>query len=201
MPNAWDSLLVRRLKLLVDGSRRRAARSGMDFDLPEGHAEAMFQAQQERCAISGLEFSMQEFPGVLVKHPFAPSIDRIRSGGGYTTDNVRLVCVAINFGMGQWGDELYLRFARAAIGYTDHARLANIAEAAAKTSETAKGADEIWSGALRDRIAAAEGIASQLAGKPLQAQRRHIAALKRSLTLGRAGLRSAAEKAHQTRNR
>jgi hypothetical protein len=29
-------------------------------------------------------------------------------------DNVRLVCVAVNFGMGQWGQEVFLTLASAA---------------------------------------------------------------------------------------
>ena len=37
------------------------------------------------------------------------------SNGGYPKDNVRLVCVAVNFGMGQWGEEVFLTLAQAAV--------------------------------------------------------------------------------------
>lgn len=50
-------------------------------------------------------FPLTQLPGVLVKHPFAPSLDRISSHGGSTADNLRLVCIAVNLGMGQWGEE------------------------------------------------------------------------------------------------
>ena len=50
-------------------------------------------------------------------HPIAPSIDRRLSAGGYAPDNVRLVCVAVNFGLGQWGDEVFLSLARAAADF------------------------------------------------------------------------------------
>ena len=65
---------------------------------------------------------------MLVKHPFAPSLDRISSQGGYTADNVRLVCIAVNFGMGQWGEELYLTFARAAVEHSNQGRKAHRCE-------------------------------------------------------------------------
>ena len=86
------------LRALVPRSRHRAERSGFVHDLPDDQGRQLFQRQKGLCAISGLPFSLTEFAGVLVKHPFAPSLDRISSRGGYTVNNVRLVCIAVNFG-------------------------------------------------------------------------------------------------------
>jgi hypothetical protein len=47
--------------------------------------------------------------------PFSPSIDRIDTVGGYTTDNVRLVCVAANFALNQWGDDVLRRLAHGVV--------------------------------------------------------------------------------------
>ncbi len=140
---------------------------------------------------------------MLVKHPFAPSLDRISSRGGYTADNVRLVCIAVNFGMGQWGEELYLTFARAAVdrsGQVDNA-MSVAADAGSRLSSANADVDPIavWLVAQRERLAAAEEIASTLSGEPLLRQRRQIASLKRNLTLGPDGLKAAAAKAVRTR--
>jgi len=105
-----NPMMTRWLRNLVPRSRHRAERALFAHDLVADHGECLFQQQGGICAISGLPFSLAEFAGVLVKHPFAPSLDRISSQGGYTADNVRLVCIAVNFGMGQWGEELYLGF-------------------------------------------------------------------------------------------
>jgi hypothetical protein len=43
--------------------------------------------------------------------PYAPSLDRIDSARGYEIDNIRWVCVAVNFMMNQWGDEVFRSFA------------------------------------------------------------------------------------------
>src|SRR5271156_1077307 len=90
---------LRRLQVSAEG---RARKAGMPFTLSPGFAATLYDQQNGRCAVSGTKFNLQRFRHALVKHPFAPSIDRRLSSGGYTEDNVRLVCVAVNFGMGQW---------------------------------------------------------------------------------------------------
>jgi hypothetical protein len=198
-----DPAMARWLQAMVPRSRHRASRAQFAHDLAADHAEQLFQRQQGNCAISGLPFSLTRFDGVLVKHPFAPSLDRISSQGGYTADNVRLVCIAVNFGMGQWGEELYLTFARAAVEHSDQAVLA-ISMTAGAIPEIANshtpGQDQArWLSGQRERIAAAETISATLSGKALARQRRRIASLRRNLTLGPAGLKAAAAKAVRTR--
>ncbi len=196
-----DPLMAKWLRALVPRSRHRAGRSGLMHDLPADQGWQLFQQQQGLCAISGLAFSLAEFSGVLVKHPFAPSLDRISSQRGYTAENVRLVCIAVNFGMGQWGEELYLTFARAAVDRSSQLNVAAAATAGAGASSTfsAEETASVWLAAQRERLAAAEKIASTLFGEPLLRQRRRIASLKRNLTLGPDGLRAAAAKAVHTR--
>jgi hypothetical protein len=77
--------------------------------------EGMFRAQGGRCAVSGLPFSMKRYANAFVKHPFAPSLDRIKCRSGYKRGNVRLVCTAVNFGLGQWGDEVFRAIAEATV--------------------------------------------------------------------------------------
>ena len=192
-----EPAMARWLRGIVPRSRQRAGRSGLMHDLAPNHGERLFQQQAGRCTISGLAFSLTMFPGVLVKHPFAPSLDRISSRAGYAAENVRLVCIAVNFGLGQWGEELYLTFARAAVE-----RGGRVADGADRTTGDRGGsgdADDSWALEQRERLAAAEAVAATMSGELLLKQRRHIASLKRNLTLGRAGLKEAAGRAWLTR--
>ena len=161
-------------------ARSRAKRSGMAFDLTLSGIKAMYDRQQERCAISGLRFDLVRYEDAFVKHPFAPSIDRIDSKNGYTSDNTRLVCVAVNFGLGQWGEEVFR----------------TIAEATVRHQPPLSQHDH---NSLDERIRAAEAILPMLTMPEAKRQRRRIAALKRARTLGQEGLRLAAERARRSR--
>ena len=56
------------------------------------------------------------------KRAYAPSLDRIDPEGLYTADNCRLVMVAVNFALNAWGEEVYLRLARAAVRAADEGK-------------------------------------------------------------------------------
>jgi hypothetical protein len=103
-------------------------------------------------------------------------------------DNVRLVCVAVNFGIGQWGEEVFLTLARAAADHEKRERF--------KPSTDL----DAWKAGYRERIAAAEVLLASLPKNEQLKQRRYIASLKRALTLGPEGLRKAAERAHRNRS-
>jgi hypothetical protein len=174
------------LRKLVGSAERRARKTGWAFDLrdEDGFLEQLWN--NGRCAITGINFNLQRFPDALVKHPFAPSIDRKLSSGGYTRDNVRLVCVAVNFGLGQWGQEVYLTLARAAVEHD--AKIAN-----------PSAADTEWGAGYRERIAAAQALLAALPENERAKQRRRIAGLKSVLAKGPDGLRAAAAKAKKAR--
>lgn len=166
----------------------RARKSGMRFDLRPGFASQLYEDQHGCCAVSGLRFNLERFAEALVKHPFAPSIDRKLSSGGYTEDNVRLVCVAVNFGMGQWGEEVFLTIARAAVAHE-----------AKEQSGLSADDDGDWYARQRERIAAAEALSGKLSDSERIKQRGHIASLKRALTMGPDRLRLAASRARARR--
>lgn len=100
-------------------ARERANVAGILFTISPENVEMLFEVQGKRCDVTGVEFCFEEYTSAFVKHPLAPSIDRRDSSGGYTPDNIRLVCAAVNFGLGQWGDQLYLKLARAAVAKAD----------------------------------------------------------------------------------
>jgi len=174
------------LRRLQASAKGRARKAGMSFTLPAGYTVKLDRDQDGRCAVTGIKFNLERFADALVKHPFAPSVDRRLSSGGYTEDNVRLVCVAVNFGMGQWGEEVFLTLARAAVDREARA-----------ASDPGPAPD--WYARQRERIAAAEMLRDKLPQEEQAAQRRHIASLRRVLNLGPEGLRAAARKAQQNR--
>jgi len=164
------------LRHLLNRTRSRARKAGLIFTLCDGYAELLWNCQMGRCAVTGISFHLQSFPDALVKHPFAPSIDRKLSSGGYTPDNVRLVCIAANFGMGQWGEEVFLSLARAAVELEDHR--------AQKTRSNEEESEGDWYNRLRERIDAAEKVRSMLAGEERAALNKRVAGLKATFKKG-----------------
>jgi hypothetical protein len=98
-----------------------------------------------------------------------------------------LVCIAVNFGMGQWGEEVYLTLARAAADHEKRERFEPSTDLNA------------WRAGYSERISAAEALLASLPENEQAKQRRRIASLKRVLTLGPEGLKKAAERAQKSR--
>lgn len=87
-----------------DNAFSRANKRGQSYSLSPDAILLMMRSQNYRCAISGLPFSLDWSDG---RNPFAPSLDRINNGLGYTPDNTRLVLSAVNYGLNVWGVEIY----------------------------------------------------------------------------------------------
>lgn len=80
----------------------RALRKKIEFDLTWDDCQMMMSRAAGRCEVSGIPFHLDGI-GDLSRRPFAPSVDRIQSKIGYTAANCRLVCVAVNVAMNEWG--------------------------------------------------------------------------------------------------
>lgn len=90
--------------------RRRAAQSGMDFDLTR---EWISQAVESgACAVTGIKFDLGR-DEMLRFQPWSPSVDRIDSSRGYTQDNCRVVCWIYNMAKSEWSDDVVMTFAKA----------------------------------------------------------------------------------------
>ena len=72
--------------------------------------------------MTGLAFSAED-AGKRRKRPYFHSVDRIDSDLGYTVDNIRIVCFAVNMAMSNWGEEI---FAQIATGYMFNKYSANL---------------------------------------------------------------------------
>lgn len=75
----------------------RARKKGIAFELTEDWLQPKLDAGV--CELSGLTLTEK---GVLA--PLMPSIDRKDSSKGYTPDNCRVICWALNAAFNQWGE-------------------------------------------------------------------------------------------------
>lgn len=90
----------------------RAKRKGVAFTLSWDDCLRMLERSKWRCEVSGLPFRVTR-AGAYSRPPFAPSIDRVSGPLGYTPDNCRLTCVAVNIAMNEWGFDAFSDVARA----------------------------------------------------------------------------------------
>ena len=103
------------IAVLVQEGRRRARKKELRFDLTEDEVFALIKMQGYKCALSGLEFDLQNRGDRddAFRRPFAPSLDRIVPRDGYTINNVRIVCCALNLALNEFGAETFIKIARA----------------------------------------------------------------------------------------
>lgn len=64
-----------------------------------------------RCEVTGLRFTTGKNDGQRTR-PYFHSVDRIRCEGGYSIDNTRIVCHAVNIAMNTWGETVFAEMAR-----------------------------------------------------------------------------------------
>lgn len=99
-----------RLAILVQGARHRAKKRGYPFDLDDYGAQSRLTEDMNRgtCRLTGLPFDLS-----TVRAWNSPSLDRIKPEEGYTQDNTRIVLLAVNAALGNWGEGVFAHIARA----------------------------------------------------------------------------------------
>lgn len=108
----WRDAPPGRAKALWTSARNRAEKKGHTFDLtPEWIEEKLLAG---KCEATGIPL---ELAGETLKHfrPWTPSLDRTDCHGGYTKDNVRVVCWMYNQAKGVSSHADVIKMAKALI--------------------------------------------------------------------------------------
>lgn len=91
-------------------TKRRALRRTTEFTITLDDVGEMWRATKGRCALTGILFDESNVKS-FSRRPWVPSLDRIDHSKGYTRENTRLICVAMNFALNQWGEEAFVQVA------------------------------------------------------------------------------------------
>lgn len=73
----------------------RAKNKGLDIDIDIPFLTSLLEESNYKCAVSGQDMTLLSLNRKKA-NPFRVSLDRIDSSKGYTKENVRLVCWAVN---------------------------------------------------------------------------------------------------------
>ena len=92
--------------------KSRAAKKGLPFEITQASLVRMVKKCDGKCQLTGIPFS-EKNPTKAFRRPWMPSVDRINNRKGYVRGNCRIVCVAVNQAMGQFGEDALYRIARA----------------------------------------------------------------------------------------
>lgn len=104
--NPWLSMARRMCKR----ARENAIQKGRKYDLTPELVLSRMLDQNFRCAVTDIELQLP----TKLRDPWAPSLDQIIPGAGYTPDNVRIVSMIVNTAMNGWGEQYLLELIKRA---------------------------------------------------------------------------------------
>lgn len=103
-----------RARLLFQRAKDRAGAKGLEFSLSQ--RDIVQRVASGFCEVTGIPFLLNHrSERVTQRNQFAPSLDRIDSRKGYTTDNVQVVVWIYNAAKGEGTHEEVMRMASALI--------------------------------------------------------------------------------------
>jgi hypothetical protein len=91
--------LEKRAICLIAAARVRCRNKNILFALDDFADELQRRIDAGCCELSGTAFDLS--PG---RKPTSPSLDRRDPAKGYTPENVRVICHALNTALGDWGE-------------------------------------------------------------------------------------------------
>jgi hypothetical protein len=108
------------IRSLISRTKIRSKLRKLPMELRMDDIRRKLEHQRRRCAVTGLEFRyLQNEASEFSTNPYGLSLDRIDNAKGYTKTNTRLVLVAVNTALNEWGVENFLVIARAALEHAD----------------------------------------------------------------------------------
>ncbi|MEO0547532.1 MAG: hypothetical protein AAF035_11355 [Pseudomonadota bacterium] len=107
MPKLNKPMVQKAIGRLMVNGKSRAAKKGLEWSISKAELWDLLEHQHWSCALSGIPFSYKKGSWGKGRNPYAVSIDRIDSRKGYTLKNVRLVTVAVNYALSDWGDAIF----------------------------------------------------------------------------------------------
>lgn len=110
------------LRIIYEDAKERARKTGAELGITRADVERLYEEQGGRCAVTGLPFR-NNHQHEWRANPYKVSLDRIDSARGYVLGNVRLVLWGVNLALSDWGAEVYLELARAAVARADGGEL------------------------------------------------------------------------------
>lgn len=93
-------------KVLTTARQNAKKRRALSFELDRDDMRRMLSQSNWCCAVTGMQFSLDVVAG---RKPYAPSIDRMDCAQGYIPSNCRVVCLAVNYAMNVWGEDVFKR--------------------------------------------------------------------------------------------
>jgi len=91
------------LAAVYDRAKKNARHREIPFGLAIEEFWQIVKRAGGRCEVTGIWFSEEKVTGSK-RRPWAPSLDRIDSSADYRIGNCRLVCVAVNAALSDWGE-------------------------------------------------------------------------------------------------
>ena len=98
-----EQIKIEKLQALFAGAKSRAKKKNIAFSITFDWLKDQFIKQNELCCLTGIKLECES----KGKIPFSPSLDQIVPNLGYTTNNCRLVCTAINIALNNFGTNTF----------------------------------------------------------------------------------------------
>lgn len=91
---------------ILAGVKDRSRTKGVPCSLTAHEVDLLLSRSGGFCELTGIEFTKDKSTGIR-RAAFAPSIDRIDASKPYSMKNCRIVCVAVNIALADWGEAVF----------------------------------------------------------------------------------------------